>query len=66
LYIIPIPIPIPAYVFAFGYLAYTYWAAKQQRGRINHDSHLCGALTGLGYVLITDASAFSRFVQQLS
>jgi membrane associated rhomboid family serine protease len=66
LYIIPIPIPIPAYVFAFGYLAYTYWAAKQQRGRINHDSHLCGALAGLGYVLITDASAFSRFVQQLS
>lgn len=65
LYIIPIPVPIPAYIFAFGYLAFTYWAAKQQKGRINHDSHLCGALTGLGYVLVTDASAFSRFIQQL-
>jgi len=65
LYIIPIPVPIPAFLFAVGYLAFTYWAAKQQKGRINHDSHLCGALTGLGYVLVTDASAFSRLIQQL-
>ena len=65
LYIIPIPVPIPAFLFAVGYLAFTYWAAKRQKGRINHDSHLCGALTGLGYVLVTDASAYSRLMQQL-
>jgi membrane associated rhomboid family serine protease len=65
LFIIPIPVPIPAFVFAFCYLGYTYWAAKQQKGRINHDSHLCGALAGLGYVLVTDAGAYSRLFQQL-
>ncbi len=65
LFIIPIPVPIPAFVFAFCYLGYTYWAAKQQKGRINHDSHLCGALSGLGYVLVTDAGAYARLFQQL-
>ncbi len=64
LFIIPIPVPIPAFIFAFCYLGYTYWAAKQQRGRINHDSHLCGALSGLGYVLVTDPAAYSRLLQQ--
>ena len=48
-------IPIPAVVFAFGYLAYTWWASKHSRGRINHDAHLDGALTGLIFVAITDA-----------
>lgn len=65
LFIIPIPVPIPAYLFALGYLGFTYWAAKQQKGRINHDSHLCGALTGLGYVLVTDPNAFSTLLQRL-
>ena len=47
LFIIPIPVPIPAPLFAIGYLAYTWWASKHPHGRINHDAHLGGALTGL-------------------
>ncbi len=60
LFIIPIPVPIPAPLFALGYLAYTYWAAKQQRGRINHDAHLGGALTGLAFVALVAPGAYGN------
>lgn len=60
LMIIPIPIPIPAALFAVGYVAYSYWASAHSRGRINHDAHLCGALSGLAFVGITDPGAFVR------
>ena len=60
LIIFPIPIPIPAFLFAVGYVAYSYWAAQQQRGRINHDAHLCGAISGVLFVLVTDPGAFLR------
>jgi membrane associated rhomboid family serine protease len=60
-----LPVPIPAPLFAIGYVAYSYWAARQQRGRINHDAHLCGALSGLAFVAVTDPSAFARLGQLL-
>lgn len=62
LFIIPIPVPIPAFLFAFGYLGYTWWSAQKQRGRINHDAHLCGALAGLLFVFVTDPSAYQRLL----
>ena len=58
-------IPVPAVLFAFGYLAYTIWASKNQRGRINHDAHLDGALTGLLFVAITDLGAYPEAVRQV-
>lgn len=58
LMIIPIPIPIPAVLFAIGYVGYSYWASTQSRGRINHDAHLCGALSGIGFVAVTNPGAF--------
>lgn len=58
-------IPIPAVLFAFGYLAYTWWASKNRRDRINHDAHLDGAITGLLFVGVTDPSAWSRAIQQV-
>jgi membrane associated rhomboid family serine protease len=60
LMILPIPVPIPAPLFAVGYVAYEYWAGRQQRGRINHDAHLCGAVFGVLFVLVTEPSAFGR------
>jgi len=66
LMIIPIPIPIPAALFAVGYVAYSYWASKQSRGRINHDAHLCGALSGLAFVGVTDPGAFIRVLSALA
>lgn len=65
LFIIPIPVPIPAPLFAIGYLAYTYWAAKQQRGRINHDAHLGGALTGLAFVALVAPWAYANLLSSL-
>jgi membrane associated rhomboid family serine protease len=58
LIVFPIPVPIPAALFAVGYVAYSYWASRQARGRINHDAHLCGALSGLVFVALTDPRAF--------
>ncbi len=62
LIILPIPIPIPAALFAVGYVAYSYWASLHSRGRINHDAHLCGALSGLAFVAVTDFGAFGRLL----
>lgn len=59
LLILPIPIPIPAPLFAVAYVAYTWYSARQARGRINHDAHLGGTLTGLLFVLVTDPGAYA-------
>ena len=61
LFVFPIPVPIPAPLFAVGYLAYSYYAARNSKGRINHDAHIGGALTGLAFVAVTDPSAYSDF-----
>jgi membrane associated rhomboid family serine protease len=58
-------LPIPAPIFAFGYLAYTIWSSKHPHGRINHDAHLDGALTGLAFVAITDFGAFPHAIRQV-
>lgn len=65
LLIFPIPVPIPAWMFAIGYLAYSFYAARNPRGRINHDAHFCGALAGIVFVFITDAGAIPAFFQAL-
>jgi membrane associated rhomboid family serine protease len=65
LFIIPIPVPIPAPLFAIGYLAYTYYAAKQAQGRINHDAHLGGALTGLAFVALVAPGAYGNLMRSL-
>jgi membrane associated rhomboid family serine protease len=61
-----LPIPIPAPLFAVGYLAYTWWSARQNRGRINHDAHLGGALAGLAFVAVVDPQAWVRAVHLIS
>ena len=62
LIIFPIPIPIPAFLFAIGYVGYSYWASMQNSGRVNHDAHLCGAISGLIFVAATDPGAFARLL----
>lgn len=58
-----LPIPIPAPLFAVGYLAYSYYASRQQRDRVNHDAHIGGAITGLAFVALTDPRAFRRLLE---
>lgn len=65
LYILPIPVPIPAPLFAVGYLAYSVYFSRRSGGRINHDAHIGGALTGLAFVALTTPRAFIYFLHAL-
>ncbi len=65
IYILPIPVPIPAPLFAVLYLAYTWWASRQARGRVNHDAHLSGALAGIAFVALTDPGTLARTLGRL-
>ena len=65
LLILPIPFPIPAPLYAVGYLAYSWWSSRQNRGHINHDAHLGGALTGLAFVALTDPRAYGLAWRQV-
>lgn len=60
-----LPIPIPGPLFAVGYLAYTWYASRQARGRINHDAHFSGALAGVAFVALFDPYVVSRAVDML-
>ena len=60
-----LPIPVPAPLFAVLYLAYSWWQARQNGGRVNHDAHFGGAIVGLLFVVVTDPEAFSRFLGTL-
>jgi len=58
LFLFFVPIPIPAPLFAVGYLAYSWYQSRQNVGRINHDAHIGGAITGLLFVAIFDRQAY--------
>lgn len=65
IFILPIPVPIPAPLFAAAYLAYTWYAARQGRGRINHDAHLSGAVAGVLFVALTDPATLEGAVRSV-
>ncbi|NGP88415.1 rhomboid family intramembrane serine protease [Fodinibius halophilus] len=47
-----IPIPIPAFILGILYLMYSMYASKQERGKINHEAHVAGALWGMLYLVL--------------
>ena len=63
IFILPIPVPIPAPIFALCYLAYSWWAARRARGRVNHDAHIAGAAAGVAFVAVTDWPAVMQALQ---
>ena len=60
IYVFPVPVAIPAPLFAVLYLAYTVWASRQARARVNHDAHLSGALAGIAFVALVDHTSLVR------
>ncbi|PXW96656.1 rhomboid family protein [Sphaerotilus hippei] len=66
LYVMFIPLPIPAPLFAVAYVAFSVHASRQNRGRVNHDAHLSGALAGVVFVAASDPEAFVRAWRQLA
>ncbi len=60
IFILPIPVPIPAPIFAAAYLAYTWYASRHARGRVNHDAHFSGAVAGILFVAVAEPAVFSR------
>jgi membrane associated rhomboid family serine protease len=58
-------VPMPALLFAVLYVGYSWWASRNSRDNINHDAHLCGAVSGWGFVAVTDPAAFSRLLSAL-
>ncbi len=65
LVIFPVPVPVPAFMFAVVYVAYSWWAGRRQLGGINHDAHLCGALTGLLFVAFYEPAAYRQLASLL-
>lgn len=57
-----IPIPIPAFIFGILYLIYSMYASKQERGNINHEAHIAGAVWGIIYLILFVPHAIDRFV----
>ena len=66
LFILPLPVPIPAPLFAVGYLAFSWYSSRTNRGQVNHDAHIFGALTGLAFVLLTDPTTIMALVRSLT
>lgn len=62
IYLVLIPIPIPAFVFAILYLIYSIYASKQQRGKINHEAHIAGALWGIIYLVLFVPNMLDHFL----
>ena len=59
-------IPIPGIVAAVLYLWYSNYAARKEGGRIDHNAHFYGAVTGLVFTIIIYPPVLSSFVQQLA
>ncbi|RZL03978.1 MAG: rhomboid family intramembrane serine protease [Rubrivivax sp.] len=60
IFIMPLPFPIPAPLFAVAYLAYSYYASRQAKDKVNHDAHLTGAVAGLVFVGLLEPEALAH------
>jgi membrane associated rhomboid family serine protease len=59
-------LPIPAIVYGVLYMGYEIWADRRGRDRVNHSAHIWGAVYGIGFTLLVDPGAASRFLRLLA
>src|SRR5574337_115279 len=65
IFVLPLPVPIPAPLFALGYLAFSIVASGTRHGRVNHDAHVAGALTGLVFMAVVAPGSFAQALNAL-
>ncbi len=65
LYLFFIPIGIPAIIFGILFIAYSIFESRRQRGSINHEAHITGAVTGIIFTIIFKPVALSIFLQKI-
>lgn len=58
-------IPIPGIIAAVLYLWYSNYASKKEGGRIDHNAHFYGAVTGLLFTIIVYPPVVPYFIKQL-
>ena len=58
-------VPIPAIIGAILYLAYSSYAAKQNRGNIGHDAHFYGAVFGFLFTILIKPEFLQHFLISL-
>lgn len=58
-------IPIPGIVAGIGYIWYSRYAAKKEGGRIDHNAHLFGAISGLVITILMYPAVLPAFFKQL-
>ncbi len=65
IYLMLIPIPIPAVVFGVLFIAYSIYESKKDRGIINHEAHIAGALSGILYLLVLVPGAYQHVLRTI-
>jgi membrane associated rhomboid family serine protease len=59
-------LPVPAIVFAVVYVAYTIWAERTRRDRVNHSAHLWGAAFGVLFLVVLEPRILPAFLDRLA
>jgi membrane associated rhomboid family serine protease len=63
IFVLPIPMPIPGPLFAIIYLGFSFFASRTRLGRVNHDAHIVGAITGVAFMTFVDPGSLREAMQ---
>ena len=57
---------VPGFIFGGIYMAYSFYESRQNRGRVNHDAHLYGALFGIVFMAFLLPESIPNFISQIA